>query len=238
LRVIIFALTSFEQGGMKMELTLSQEPTVLPAPVAEMLDRCHQDGTPPEACARCAAGCCSRGGFAILENVMRIYERYRAGQLQRADYQFAGGLNFREFVEQYFDIQVWTPESPEDGKGVVIFHMKNLGPGGSLVSIPQVGEYWDVRNELFDRNPWLNRGCIFLSEGLPDGGADDGRTGRHCILHEAQSGNCVTAKPIDCVFFTCTEPGVPRSVDEATEEQWLATLAACFPGSIERFKRL
>lgn len=232
---------------MKSNLTCETSlpaPVEFPAPVAALLREHHRGCAGPDECAGCASACCGCGGFAILENVQFIYERYKAGTLQRADYQFAGGLNFHQFVECYFDIMLWCEGDPDAGEGLLIFHVRSLGPGGNPVAIPPLGHYWEVREALFDHNPWLSRGCIFLSESGGNGTAprgwlaDDGRTHRHCILHDGQSGTHLGAKPIDCVFHACIEPLRTKAVDKELSDRWLAALAASYPGSPARFEAL
>lgn len=219
-----------------MELQTRVKPR-LAGPVAETLRRHHEGAAAPGACAGCSSTCCSHGGFAILENVLQIYELYRAGALRRADYQFAGGLGFVDFIFKYFDIVQWRdPAAPETM--LALFHMKSLGPGGNVVAIPPLGPYPETREQFFEHNPWLNKGCIFLSEATPAWLADDGRAARGCILHDAQSATHLTAKPVDCVFFACEAPLRVKPVGSETQRQWLAALAEAYPGSIERFGEL
>lgn len=219
-----------------MELQTRVKPR-LDGPVAEALRRHHEGAASPDACAGCSSSCCSHGGFAILENVLQIYELYRAGTLWRADYQFAGGLGFVDFVFKYFDVVQWSdPAAPETT--LALFYMKSLGPGSNLVAVPPLGPYPDTRERFFEHNPWLNKGCIFLSQATPAWPADDGRAARGCILHDAQSATHLTAKPLDCVFFACEAPLRVKPADGETQRRWLAALAEAYPGSAERFEEL
>lgn len=219
-----------------MELQL-QAKALLGEPVAEALNRHHEGAVPAHTCASCASSCCSRGGFAILENVLQIYDRYQADALRRADYQFAGGLSFVDFVFKYFDVVQWRDDADPE-VGLALFHMKSLGPGGNLVSIPPMGYYPETRDLFFDFNPWLNKGCIFLSEAAPAWPHDDRRTARGCILHNAESATNLTAKPIDCVFYACETPFQTKPVNPEAFRQWLLTLATTYPDSIARFDEL
>ena len=88
----------------------------------------------------------------------------------------------------------------------MLFHMRSLSQDGTLIGIPAGGDYWEIRAELFQQNPWLNRGCVFLSHKVGNWPEDDRDASRHCILHTPSSGTNVTAKPIDCVFYTCNKP--------------------------------
>jgi hypothetical protein len=68
-----------------------------------------------------------------------------------------------------------------------------------------------------------------LSGTLPDRRA-------YNYVHERDSH--VTAKPIDCVFYTCDRPIVARVPSEAQSSEWFRILAECFPNSLERFEQL
>lgn len=212
--------------------------TSLPEPVAETLRRHHEGGVGPEACAGCASPCCSRGGYAIIENVLLIYELYRAGKLERDDYQFVGGLSFKDFVDRYFHVEVRTVGRNGGSRGLALFHMKSLAPGGHVITIPAEGDHGASRDRLFDQNHWLNKGCVFLSESLSEWRPEDGRLGRGCILHDPAAASQVTAKPIGCVLATCAAPLQGKPLDEEAEQAWLEALAEAFPGSVEHYEAL
>ena len=104
--------------------------------------------------------------------------------------------------------------------------------------MPGSGWYWEIRSELFDQNPWLNWGCVFLSHTCPNWPADDGLAKRHCILHTPDCRDAVGPKPIDCVFYTCTKPYEPKTPTKEQTEEWLSALSDAFPESVERFREL
>lgn len=207
---------------------------MFPGRVLKIIARYHRGGVSAKTCAKCPALCCSQGGFALLENVVLIYEKYRAGRLKRTDFTFEPGMEFGEFVFTYFD--VWTRDI--DGSKLVMFHMKCLGPDNNLVSIPEIGDYWETRSALFERNPWLSRGCVFLSRELPAWMEDDGGETRGCILHSPESAAHVTAKPVDCVFHTCVSRLRAKNPGQGVMEKWFRALSMCFPGSERRFKKM
>ena len=210
----------------------------LPEAVARFLDEYHAGGVTERDCRACSSPCCSLGGFAILENVLQIYELYRCGALSRTDYEFEADLAFGEFVFRYFDVYRKTVSVNGADATLMLFHMRSLTADGQVISIPGGDHYWDIRKELFELNPWLNRGCVFLSRQVDNWPSDDADVSRHCILHVPGSATTVTAKPIDCVFFTCTRPREARvpSVDESAA--WFRLLAEYFPNSRERFETL
>jgi hypothetical protein len=209
-----------------------------PKPIIEFLREYHAHGITEEDCRACSSPCCSLGGFAILENVIQIYELYRAGSLNRADYEHEPALSFADFVFKYFDI--YKRKVPVEGaeSTLMLFHMRSLSPQNNLISIPNCGDYWEVRTELFHQNPWLNRGCVFLSHKVGNWPEDDGDASRHCTLHTRLSSSHVTAKPIDCVFYTCNKPIQGRVPTAHQSEEWFRLLATNFPNSLERFERL
>lgn len=215
---------------------MTQSP--LPAEIVRFLDGYHAGGVTDSDCRACSSPCCSLGGFAILENVVEIYERYRRGELRRADYCFQPGLGFADFVFRYFDVIKKRVAAGGRESVLMLFHMRSLSAEGQLISIPSGGDYWELRRELFERNPWLNHGCVFLSRKIPNWPQDDGDSSRHCILHTAASGTHVTAKPIDCVFYTCGRPREGRVPTTEQSAEWFRLLAEHFPNSLERFEAL
>jgi hypothetical protein len=170
--------------------------------------------------------------------VVQIYNLYQCSGLRRADYEYETGLSFADFVFKYFD--VYKKKVPvEDGERILmLFHMRSLSPQGNLISIPAGGDYWETRAELFQQNRWLNRGCVFLSHKVGNWPEDDRDASRHCILHTPPSGSHVTAKPIDCVFYTCNKPIDGRTPTEEQSAKWFRLLATHFPNSLERFEAL
>lgn len=209
-----------------------------PEPIVRFLKQYHAGGVTEADCRACSSPCCSLGGFAILENVVQIYDVYRRGGLRRAGYEYEPGLSFADFVFKYFD--VYKKKVPVDGGEVtlLLFHMRSLSQGNHLISIPAGGDYWEIRAELFQQNPWLNRGCVFLSHKVGNWPEDDRDASRHCILHTPLSGTHVTAKPIDCVFYTCNKPIEGRVPTEAQSGEWFRLLAEHFPNSLERFEAM
>ena len=210
----------------------------LPEAVARFLDEYHAGGVTERDCRACSSPCCSLGGFAILENVLQIYELYQRGALRRTDYDFEPGLAFGEFIFKYFDVYKKTVAVNGGDATLMLFHMRSLSADGHVISIPGGDDYWDVRKELFELNPWLNRGCVFLSRRVDNWPSDDADASRHCILHVPGSATTVTAKPIDCVFFTCNRPLEARVPNVDQSAAWFRLLAEHFPNSLERFDAL
>ena len=213
----------------------------LPQELLDQIADYHAGGISPQDCLACSSPCCAHGGFAILENVIEIYERYRRGKLQRTDYSFLQNLTFREFVLEYFDVYRHDVPDTDPCESIVLFHMRSLSPDGHTISIPPVAtvaEYCRARNAFFEANAWMNTGCVFLSHKLSAWPNDDHHAGRHCILHETESSTQITAKPIDCVFHTCNTPKTARQPTSEQSDSWLAALARQYPRSVERFREL
>jgi hypothetical protein len=211
--------------------------TPLPDGVLEFLRHYHTGGTGDEYCPDCNAACCSQGGFALLENVVLIHRAYERGLLKRKDYEFTPGLTFGEFAFKYFDIRTYAAGSETDE--LVVFHMRNLDFGGRLIGLPDEGSYWETRAKLFKETKGLNRGCVFLSEMTANEPTQDDNTERHCILHVPESPDHLTAKPIDCLLFTCIEAPLQFKKPHPVEStQWMRLLAQSYPDSIGRFKEM
>lgn len=210
-----------------------------PPEVFDKLQEHHRGGITEQDCAACCSGCCSRGSFAIFENVVSIYELYKDGRLHREDFEFEPELSFKDFVDRYFDVYLFDP-GEDVATALALFHMKNVSCVGHLISIPSIGDFWETRDALYDGNPWLNRGCVFLSRTIPDWPTDDGDSDRHCILHQIDSATHLGPKPIDCVFFTCDSPMTPREPAEPAHK-WLEVLRSHYPEGflsyVERMKR-
>ena len=193
----------------------------------------------PQECIACSSSCCSPGGFGVLENVLAIYELYRRGELKREDYEFPLGLSFRDFVKAHFDV-IWYPTGKWLWKKqIACFFMKSLSGDGHLISIPWVGNsFHETRAPLFGENPWLNKGCVFLSKNVEEWLADDKDDSRRCILHHPESSSHLTQKPIDCVFFVCTKPQESKVPTKRISGRWFRALAVSYPKSVERFLSL
>jgi hypothetical protein len=207
----------------------------LPEGIRNFLQRYHADGIDDEECVTCNSACCSQGGFALLENVVLIHKAYERGLLKRKDYEFKPGFSFGEFVFDYFDIRTYAA----GGEDLVLFHMRNLALGRQIIKLPEEGSYWETRAKLFEEARGLNQGCVFLSEKTTADPSSDENTDRHCILHVPESPDHLTAKPVDCLFFTCaTRPGDFKRPTPEDTAHWMSLLAKNYPDSIERLKKM
>jgi hypothetical protein len=213
----------------------AKEPLPLPDSVDALIARHHRGGVTEEDCRQCSSACCSHGGFALLENVIEIYDKYRRNQLRRSDFDFGTGLSFRGFVAKYFDVYLQVTGKWFWKRTILFFHMRSLSSGNDLISIPAVGSYYETRAKLFAGNPWLNKGCVFLSARVPNWPDDDKDATRHCILHEDRSRTHVTAKPIDCVFYVCTKPMTAKAPTKDESARWFRALAKAYPDSVARY---
>lgn len=199
----------------------------------------HKGGVSASECAGCSSACCSHGGLAVLENVLLIYDLYREGALKREDYEYPAGLSFRDFVGMYFDLEYHTMGWWLWKRDVLVFHLRSLSPENRVIAIPGVGHYYETRSELFRENPWMNRGCVFLSKKVPNWPEDDKDGSRRCILHRAESATHLTAKPIDCVFYTCQKPFKAKTPTVKESRRWFRrVLAVISPRSLERYRAL
>jgi hypothetical protein len=216
-------------------MTNINEPERLPRSVDALIAKHHRGGVTAQDCRQCSSACCSQGGFALLENVLRIYQDYRNNQLRRTDFTFECGLPFRDFVHKYFDVYLQITGKWWWKRSVLLFHMRSLSSDDNVVSIPAVGEFYGTRHQLFSANPWLNKGCVFLSRKVPNWPEDDKDATRHCIVHDDRSRTHMTAKPIDCVFYTCAAPIKAKMPTKADSARWHRALAKAYPKSIERF---
>ncbi len=207
----------------------------LPEGIRNFLNRYHAGGIGDEECVTCNSACCSQGGFALLENVVLIHKAYERGLLRRKDYEFTPDLPFGEFVFKYFDIRTYAA----GGEELVLFHMRNIAFEDHLIKLPEEGSYWETRAKLFKDAKGLNRGCVFLSERTAADSAADDNTDRHCILHVPESPDHLTAKPVDCLLFTCAaRPGDFKRPSPEDTAQWMSLLAKNYPDSIGRFKEM
>jgi hypothetical protein len=210
----------------------------LPPKITRIIQDHHRGGISQADCRACSSACCSHSGFAILENLQLIYQRYQAGLLQRPDFAFEPDLSFKDFTFKHFDVIVKVTGKWFWKKEIVLFYPKCVTAEGQLIAIPGGDYYCYVRAGLFNENPWLNWGCAFLSHKVPNWPQDDGDTGRYCLLHTPDSPNHLSAKPIDCVFFTCTTPLDIRVPSPKTSARFFRALASAYPHSVERFRRL
>jgi hypothetical protein len=206
-----------------------------PEPLRKILSHWHQDGIREEDCKACSSACCSHSGFAILENVTLIYEKYKRGELIRTDYEFPQGLTFTDFIWKYFDVNNFSTGRWPFKKSILLYHMRSFTSDNEIISIPTGSFYWEIRASLFNRNPWLNKGCVFLNKKVPNWPQDDKDASRICILHTPDCNEMVTEKPIDCIFFTCSQPMKCKAPTQKVSEQWMRALAVSFPDSASRF---
>ncbi|MCK4597792.1 hypothetical protein KAU04_07110 [bacterium] len=164
---------------------------------------------------------------------------YKRGELRRADYEFQPDLSFEEFVLEHFDVWIQGKTGDSSEMGLMNFFMKSISADKNLISIPGIGgDYYEARTNLFRINPWLSKGCVFLSQKISREPVDSLKIPRHCILHTADYFENLTAKPIDCLFHTCETTGKGRVVSEEISKKWLSALESSFPNSVERFQTL
>ncbi len=212
----------------------------LPEPILRILDNHHRGGITPEDCVDCSSLCCGQGGFALLENVEAIFDQYTSGKLTRDDFEFQPGLSFSDFVAEYFDVYRYDVPNTTPRESIVFFFMRSLSRCGHTVSIPPMSDvhsYYKAREAFFRSNAWMKGGCVFLSQHLTNWPHTDELRSRHCILHSADSGQNLTAKPIDCVFHTCETPLTKRKPTIGQSDDWFAGLARRWPGSVGRFRQ-
>jgi hypothetical protein len=197
----------------------------LPEAITDLLRAHHAGGVVEADCLRCTAACCLEPGFAILENLIPIHSFYRRGGLAAAAVAFERGLSLCDFALRYFDLTTYRAGVGKRRRSLLLFHARARSATGEPIAIPELGDYWEVRAELFGANPWLSRGCVFQGGG-------------GCLLHERGNATRLGRKPIDCAFFTCEEPLLARLPDSRLTARWLDALALAYPGSIERFEAL
>lgn len=209
----------------------------IPKEISDLLSDYQKDCIEDHICINCNSICCSQGGFALLENVELIYEKYKSGKLKRKGFRFKKGLNFHDFIFTYFD--VIERDVGLDGEEIpmIFFHMKHLSSDGHLISIPGL-DYWETRSELFERNPWMNLGCIFSSHTISDLEDNDTNFKRHCILHHDKFKSELGTKPIDCVFFTCLTQYDYKVPEQKDSDIWLKQLAMSYPDSKSRLEKI
>lgn len=186
----------------------------------------HHLGSP--SCKRCQRPCCAFSGFATLENVRNIYQKYVAGQLVRDDYKFASGLDYRSFTLSYFDV-VYHGSSE-----LVMFFPRHLSWTDHVVAFPETGDYWNARNRFFEQHSLLRAGCVFLKQKTE---AISPMHDPICILHEPGLDETLSAKPIDCVFLTCS-PGQTVKKDDRVEGEYFRLLIKHFGHEVSEWHEL
>ncbi len=177
-----------------------------------------------DVCNSCNATCCSGPGFALLENVLRIYELYQSGLLKRDDYEFEGDLDLASFVYKYFD-RVFFNNS------LLVFFPKTFTENHRMVSIPP-WNYYQAREYIQKRTE--KKGCIFLAKPLDPNLAG----GNLCLLHHDSLYEEISSKPLDCVFLNCSADKQVIKPLFRESSFWLSMLDYYFPDSKERFSQL
>jgi hypothetical protein len=194
--------------------------------IRKILSDFHKGGITEERCRTCASSCCSHPGYALLENVEAIYDKYKKGLLKRDDFEFTPNLNIYEFTSKYFDASFFQTGKLFWKKQVVLFYPKTIACTGDLLTIPtNIDSYYNVRFGIYQENRWLNKGCVFLSSKVPEWPEDDGNRSRNCILHHEDSITKITTKPIGCVFHTCVNPREPKGPTKSMRRKWYGALA-------------
>lgn len=193
----------------------------LPEDIADCIKKRKQHDSTENLCESCNAHCCSRPGFALLENVVELFEVYQDGHLLREDYEFEEGLSICDFIWRYFDRVVHN-------NCLLTFFPKTFSADYGIVSIPP-WNYYRTRRRIQERTG--KRGCVFLSRMLEA----DGTTRNSCILHTRSACEEITAKPIDCVFQNCSSDKRIIKPTDQESAQWVSLLDRHFPHSRERF---
>ena len=179
----------------------------------------HQQNRADELnCLDCTKSCCSQAGFAILDNVILIYDKYKNGSLEREDYAFKKDLSFKDFVSSYFDTYIYETGKWFWKKELLVFHVKSLALNDETISIPaSLGSYWPVRSQLFEENPWLNKGCVFLNKKIKIGEENETAV-RRCICILLTTKTSLLQNP-SIAFFLCVKAHVnPESQLEKLRE--------------------
>lgn len=194
----------------------------IPDLVRNFIKERNQRSTVVSGCNSCDSICCSAPGFALLENVNKIFEVYQTGSLSRDDYEFEKELDLCAFVYKYFDRVAFN--------SLLVFFPKTLTKDRNVVSIPP-WNYYQAREYIQNRTE--KKGCIFLSKQF-----DKNVTGNRCTLHDEEAIEKMSSKPIDCVFLTCSQIGQVIKPSPQESSLWFAMLDYYFPNSIERFNQL
>lgn len=194
----------------------------IPAAIESFLTERNKRSDSP--CKQCNAACCHGPGFAILENVIKIYAKYTRGALQRDDFTFKPNLSLSQFIFQFFDRTIINGR-------LLVFFPKTLSENGGLNSVPP-WQFWEARDYLNKRNPAF--GCVFLAKKKASGDLSY----NYCLLHNSKMNSEITEKPNDCTFLICA--GL-RNVQKPTNTEsgmWFSLLDFYFPDSIERFNKM
>ena len=195
---------------------------ILPNSLKEFLNNRQNGITAP--CESCNSYCCNGPGFAILENVLEIYNIYITGKLNRSDYEFKSDLTLSQFVFSYFDRVVLN-------NSLLVFFPKMLTQDKRLISVPP-WNYWQARDYIKKREK--SYGCIFL-ERLHD--VENDTQSNNCILH-SDTENEINQKPIDCVFLYCKTLKKIEKPSLVESDRWFSLLDSNFPNSKDRFYQL
>lgn len=186
-------------------------------------------------CVECSSLCCLHGGFAILENVVAIYGMYRRKHLIRQDYRFRENLSFKGFVGTYFDISLM----PDNYEAPVFFHTRVLSKNNTLITENSThNSKCNADGEPFDIDNITSRGCVFLNRKIPIDNESDETPSTTCTLHSPDNETHITAKPINCVLFTCQRPLVVKQQDARFSYEWIQIINKAYPNSARRFRKL
>jgi hypothetical protein len=175
-------------------------------------------------CDVCSSTCCNGPGFAIIENVLQIFDLYTKGQLARDDFDFEVGLNLSQFIMKYFDRTTLNNR-------LMAFFPKMISENNRLLSIPP-WNFWEARDYIVKRE--TSYGCIFLERKRT--GIND--FNNRCILHNTEINDIVTQKPIDCLFLYCNLPSNIIKPTETESALWFSLVDYYFSGSIQKFNQL
>ena len=190
----------------------------------------HRESVDCEVCAECSGVCCMQGGSGIFENVLLIYEAYQRGELKRADYEFEAGLTLPAFIARYFDV-TFAPSS----KGtLVLFFTKVLTSDNELISWKSLSGYSAGDPAVSDKCG-SSVGCVFLDGKIEHSPESREGPSRGCILHSDDCTKTLTAKPLQCVLYSCVDQYELKQPDSALSSRWMDCLAAAYPDSVERF---
>jgi len=200
----------------------------LPEIVKCFLEKRKEGTSKTDICSLCNGACCKGSGFAILENVIQIYEKYKAGLLKKEDYAFIPELPFGQFINTYFDDCIING-------GLKAFFPKTLSNDNNLIGVPPFGSYWDNRIFIKNNNSWINHyGCIFLNRKYSEYDSKP----NYCILHENNKEHEISAKPIDCVFLSCYSIKSIKIPTQNETNLWFNLLNYCFPNSEMRYQEI
>lgn len=194
----------------------------IPLPIKTFLDERKKGTRSP--CENCNSICCKGPGFAILENVLAIYNLYQKDLLIRNDFIFEKGLTLSAFIFKYFDRTILN------GK-LLVFFPKILSDNKRLLSIPP-WNFWQARDYIMKREKAY--GCIFLDHIY----LKDNNTPNKCILHDDIVNEFVTQKPIDCLFLHCTDKSDIVIPTDSESALWFSLIDYHFRDSINRFNNM